>query len=531
VLLVLFTLLPQISYTCKWLLDILSEEEVDSRQRNDDASDEDEESDLNHQRSATSSPKESFRSLIEECTRDLHIATLLINLSISTKMDLIFPDLADLYSPLAPEYSFRLPFWKLIADPWALLEPLMIADADIGPKLSPLCPFLNIERDDFYVKRAIHLYTRSSLQSIATSASSSFLATSEGTPILSGSTAPLTPQMESLLKEIDDIASCTKKPLTRVKIWRLVYEMEKDRNACVALKALETALQVFDQINSLALVADDAELLQTYKDIKYETLLELVKHRSRELLCAMQQFKADTTTSLLHNDTILNSDHHSIVNKLTPHLGDISALLKVFFESLLEEVWVRQLKILRKTSSVLAAYDLLDQKLLPVMSEYLKYAGEVAVKLYEIHLTLESCSQEDATSTTIAPTSSLTSSVLQSIRHGIIGRLLADVDTGTQGLEAHSRVMKSASQSSNPQPGGTNNPLMSGLWGTISSTDSVVSPSAAEFRRREDVYRAFGIATLLATCTATCPRSATFFLCLLPLLSSPLLSSPLLASF
>jgi hypothetical protein len=503
------SLSSQICYTCKWLLDILSEEEIDSRQRNDDASDDDDHSaeqiQLSNKGSTTT--KELFRSLIEESTRYLHVATLLTNLSISTKMDLIFPDLADLYAPLAPEYSFRLPFWKLIADPWALLEPLMIADADIGPKLSPLCPFLSIERDDFYVKRAIHLYTRSSLQSIA----SPFLTDqfTPSSPISEGarshsSTAPLTPQMESLLKEIDEIASCTKKPLTRVKIWRLVYEMEKDRNASVALKALETALQVFDQISSLGMISD-ADLVQTYKDIKYETLLEMVKHKSRETLLDMQNFNARLTQSnpSLHwETTILPSDHHSILSKLAPHLGDISALLKVFFESLLEEAWVLQLKILRKTATVLSAYDLLDQKLLPVISEYLKYAGEVAVQLYEIHLTLDSCSQEDLTA---PPTSALTSSVLQSIRHGIIGRLLADVDTTAQGADSHSRVMKSASQSSSAHVGGSN-PLMSGLWGTISSTDSVVSPSSAEFRRREDVYRAFGIATLLATCTSTCPR-------------------------
>lgn len=465
----------------------------------------------------SSSTIASYRLLAEECTKYLHIATLLMNLSIPTKMKTLFPELESLYDNLAAEYSFRLPFWKLITDPWPLLEPLMIFDSEIGPKLSPLCPFLNIERDDFYVKRAIHLYTRSSLQSATTIASPK--ASSEPS-----SGTLLSPQMESLLKEIHDIASCTKKPLTRVKIWRLVYEMEQDRNSSVALKALETALEVFDQLSSITSnMATDPGDLQTYHDMKYETTLELVKHKSKEILLGMQAHKMN----LIRHDsnptwkTILSSDNNSIVARLTPFLGDITGLLKVFFETVvLEEVWVIQLNALRKTASatscLLTVHDLLDEPLLPVVAEYLKFIGEVAVKLYEIHSTLESFNTlgvgiedggKEHTSTS-TPNNPLTSSILQVVRHSQIGKLLADVDV--PGSSADSRVMKSASsQSSQTTGGGTS--LMGGLWGTISSSDSVVSPSSAELRRREDVFRAFGIAALLATCTPSCPRSIPSF--------------------
>jgi hypothetical protein len=444
-----------------------------------------------------------------------------MNLSIPTKMVTLFPELEPLYDNLATEYSFRLPFWKLIADPWPLLEPLMISDSEIGPKLSPLCPFLNIERDDFYVKRAIHLYTRSSLQS-----SSFGLSTGASTE------ASLSPQMEILLKDIHDIASCTKKPLTRVKIWRLVYEMEQDRNSSVALKALETALEVFDQlsiITSNMATAADPNDLQTYRDMKYETTLELVKHRSKEILLGMQAHKMDLIKhdSNLTWKAILSSDSHSIVTRLTPYLGDITNLLKIFFETaVLEEVWVIQLNALKKTTSaasasashLLTAYDLLDEPLLPVVTEYLKFIGEVAVQLYEIHSALESFGgggedggrdQKEETSTT-TPSNPLTSSILQAVRHSQIGKLLADVDVPGSSADSHSRVMKStSSQSSSSQATGGGASLVGGLWGTISSSDSVVSPSSAEVRRREDVYRAFGIAALLATCTPSCPRLST----------------------
>lgn len=461
------------------MIDIIAEEDFDhARSRDDDSEDEDRIQKLDR----SSTTIESYRALVDECTNYLNIATLLMNLPISTKMDSLFPVLTPLYEALSPEYNFRLPFWKLISEPWELLEPLMISDSDIGPKLAPLCPFLNIERDEFYVKRAIHLYTRSSIQSAT---EPSF-------------TTQLSPQMESLLKDIDDIASCTKKPLTRVKIWRLVYEMEKDRNSNIALKALETALEVFDQISSINAISESEQ--QTYNDIKYETILEMVKHKSKEVLLEMQSCKSRI---IRHDADSLWKEilcYESIILKLTPHLGDIASLLKVFFENILQEVWVLQLHILRNTSNVLAAYDLFDQKLLPIVAEYLRDAGEVARKLYQIHIALDSNQEKKED----APSNILTSSILQSVRHSMIGKLLADVDMPDS--DSHSRVMKSAAQGSNNQSGSLGN----GLWGTIASSDSVVSPSSAEFRRREDIYRAFGIATLLASCTPTCPRYLYF---------------------
>lgn len=445
------------------------------------------------------------------CTKYLHIATLLMNLPISTKMNVIFPELESLYENLNSEYSYRLPFWKLLSEPWSLLEPLMIADSDIGPKLSPLCPFLNIDRDDFYVKRAVHLYTRSSLQS---NLDQSLESTTPNTtiPTTTPTTTTLSPQMESLLKDIDDIASCTKKPLTRVKIWRLVYEMEKERNSNIALKALETALGVFDQMSAINIISEIDQ--QSYRDMKYEILLEKVKHQSKEILSNMNIQKLN----LIQHDTniywkkIFSTDYYSIVNKLTPYLGDITTLLKIFFEIILEEVWVIQLHTLRKTSSILSPYEIINQKLLPVVNEYLKYVGDVAIKLYEIHLTLENCSNEKkeeniTTATTNTNTNILTSSILQSVRHSLIGKLLADVDV--PGSDDTSRVMKSTSQINQIQSSGSgsSHSIATGLWGTISSSDSVVSPSSAEMRRREDIYRAFGIASLLATCSTSCPRS------------------------
>jgi hypothetical protein len=463
----------------------------------------------------------SYRQLAEECTKYLHIATLLMNLVIPTKLPSLFPDLEPLYESLASEYWHRLPFWRLISDPWPLLEPLMISDSDseLGPKLSPLCPFLNIDRDDFYVKRAIHLYTRSSLQSSSGLSSGS---SGESVALSSSSSAvSLSPQMESLLAEIHDIASCTKKPLTRVKIWRLVYEMEQDRNSSVALKALETALEVFDQLQDMV---QGAELGESYRDMKYEVLLELVKHKSKEILQEMQREKE----RLIRQDSnviwkrIMNSERHCIVSKLTPYLGDITALLKIFFETVLEEVWVLQLNALRKTTGeavgggttgVLSAYDLLDEPLLPVVTEYLKFIGQVAVKLYDIHSTVEAFNSSEEVKESKekdqgSSANPLTSSLLQSVRHSQIGRLLADVDTPGSSSSSQTSAQTSSTSGSHSSSAVTSASTSAGeLWGSISSAadNSIISPSSAEVRRREDVYRAFGIAALLATCTASCP--------------------------
>lgn len=518
------------------MIDIISEEDIgDHCNIKDDESDEE---DRPQKVAVSSIIMESYRGLVDECTRYLHIATLLINLPISTKMDTLFPDLSSLYESLSSEYHYRLPFWKLISEPWTLLEPLMIVDSEIGPKLAPLCPFLQIERDEFYVKRAIHLYTRCSLQQSTT-------VLVDSTPLVpssssSSTTIPLqlSPQMESLLKDIHDIASCTKKPLTRVKIWRLVYEMEKDRNSHIALKALQTALEVFHQIRLIPTITESEQQQQQYHDMKYEIILEIVKHKSKDILHGMQSYKmamirsyestiTPTTTNTTPPPTATGTSatptatsattcnthnlwkhilcYESLVMKLTPYLGDINSLLKIFFENLLHEVWVMQCHAIRRTSVILTPYDLLNQKLLPIIIEYIKYAGNVALQLYEIHLALDTnheTKKEEIVSSnaTTSATSVLTSSTLQSVRHSMIGKLLADVDIPES--ENHSRVMKSAAQGTNTQISG----LVNGLWGTISSSDSIASPSSAELRRREDVYRAFSIATLLASCTPSCPR-------------------------
>lgn len=386
----------------------------------------------------------------------------------------------------------------------------MIIDSDITTKLSPLCPLLNLDRDDFYVKRAIHLYTRSTLTSI----SSSNLSTTSN---LENTNTNVnnnlnSPQLENLLKDIDDIASCTKKPLSRVKIWRLVYEMEKDRNTNIAEKALITALNVFDQLSKIEHISDEENT--TYSEIKYETILEMVKHKSKETIIKMMEYKNNIISQYKNIiwKQIHQTEQMSLINKLSPYFGDISKLLKTFFEIIIDDVWIMQLNFLRNITPILSVNDLLDQKQIPIVSDYLQYVGKVAIKIYQYHLMLENCNVEKnkKDEQPSSSSSTLTSSILQSIRHGIIGKLLADVDNSVS--DNNSRAIKSNSQTFTQQQSGISNShsLMSGLWDTstsaTSNADSSISPSLAEMRRREDIYRAFGIAALLSTCTSSCPR-------------------------
>jgi hypothetical protein len=75
------------------------------------------------------------------------------------------PGLIGLYKGVSGVYLTRIPFWNVLENPWATLEPIMKSYPDISVKLTPLCKALLIDKNAYLSKQLIASYTQSKLKS------------------------------------------------------------------------------------------------------------------------------------------------------------------------------------------------------------------------------------------------------------------------------------------------------------------------------------------------------------------------------
>lgn len=462
--------ITQIRYTCTWIIDILSEEEVeDSANRSigegmpsADESDEEPGSGVGSRTRLLGSKQVKFDSLVEECTTYLNIATFLASLSIPMDMAKSFPHLQSYYNGLSQEYLHRVPFWELLREPWVILEPLMNNSTELSSKLTPICAYLKLERDEYYVKRATNLYSKCMSGLMGMSADS------------------ITSEYDKVIATVGDVVSYVKNSVEQVKVWKSLYDMEKERYSDVALRCLERAHLVFDTPVS---VEGDPDVID---NLRKSVLEDIVKHKSRAVLQKLdhdhQRFVfADGST---HSGRLL-------ADRIEKALGDLNSLVKLLLEYTVEKAWVLQLRYLRNTNSVLCCFDVLTTFHLPIISDFVYRMGEAISEISQHHQML--CQESGASH---ASGGSPSPSTLQMVTHAMIGRLLADADI--QKEFSDQRVMMSASEKGGHIGLGGAGNWGGGAWGSINSG---VAPSQAENRRRDDLFKAFAISVLIASCT------------------------------
>jgi hypothetical protein len=407
--------------------------------------------------------KVKYANLVEECTTFLNIATFLTSLSIPMDMTKSFPHLQSYYNGLPQEYIHRIPFWELLKQPWVILEPLMNDSTELSSKLTPICAYLKLERDEYYVKRTMNLYAKCMSGLIGMSADS------------------IAVEYDKVLAMVGDVASYVKNPIEQVKVWQKLYDLEKGRYSDVALRCLESAHRVLD-------APIPAECEAEVEGLRKNVLEDIVKHKCRAVLHKLdydhKRFMfTDSTTASAQSSKLL-------ANRFGNSLGDLNTVIKMLLEYTVENAWVLQLRYVRNTNSILCCLDVMGTFHLPIISEFVRRMGAAIHAISQHHELLG-----------VAPTSPTCSSPsptpLQLVTHAMIGRLLADADI--QKESSDQRVMMSASEKGGQTAlGGAGGWGGGGAWG---SANSGVSPSLAETRRRDDLFKAFAISVLVASCS------------------------------
>lgn len=67
-----------------------------------------------------------------------------------------------IYDGVNPTYWGRLPIWQLLEEPWEIIEPIMASSPDFAGKLAPLCVPLQLNKDEFYSRKIMALYSNGS---------------------------------------------------------------------------------------------------------------------------------------------------------------------------------------------------------------------------------------------------------------------------------------------------------------------------------------------------------------------------------
>ena len=394
-------------------------------------------------------------TVVEECTTYLNIATFLSSLLIPMDMTKCFPHLHTFYEGLPTEYFHRIPFWELLKQPWEILEPLLNDSAELSSKLTPICAYLNLERDEYYVKRARNLY------------SASMLGLAGLLPESMGS------EYGKVLAVVADVVSYIKSPVEQVRVWTWIFGVEKDRYSEIALRPLEFALSVFDTSIASEFV-DDIDKSIAMEELKKSVMQDVIKHKCRSELLLLDKEQQRLLPSAF-----------SLVQRFGDSLGDLNIFLKLLLDYTIETAWVLQLRYMRHTYSVLCSHDLVNTPHLPVVMDFVRRMATTVHVICKNHSAMGEGSKP-------LPGGTAPMSILHTVRHAMIGRLLTDADIQK---DSGDRVMLSTSDKI-----GFSGP--SG-WGVV---DSGVSPSLAECRRRQDVFKAFAISVLVASCTDECPR-------------------------
>eukprot|EP01036_Dinobryon_divergens_P030754 gene30755-40048_t len=391
------------------------------------------------------------------------------------------------YEGLSGVYNTRLPLWPLLEDPWGVIEPVMAVSPEIASKLAPLCPLLQLDRDEFYGRRAMTAYAKCTSLTLKTVNKSE-----RGNAF------------QTLMDAVQGILS----PLRRVDVWKWLYARERGHDDSLALKALDLALQsVTDAASlSMSMSSRDRNIVENVHTLQTELSTELRCLRC-EIAVKAVQYIPDSTTEVKMSSS---SSTLFVPPYLLPLLSDPPALLRKLLETSLEISWNMQLYYLCQIQpDVLCVSEMTRYPLCPRVIGYLqnvaKAADDIASQIDTSSTMSSSMSIQNTATTTGAATgtsvdsppllSQSASTLLEGLRSHIIGKLLADTDITHSSSKTHQQTVNSYSSSG-----------WGGLWG--GGVESVVKITEAETRRREDLYFGFSLAAVICSCVQESVRTS-----------------------
>lgn len=356
-------------------------------------------------------------------------------------------------------YRTRLPLWTLLEDPYGVMEPVMAAAPDVAIKLSPLCNALQLSRDEFYARHAMATYVRATALTLKAVNKINY-GSAPATILEAGANHPF----DQLERALDVIVSDSQ----RSDVWRWVFERERGHDDSLALRALDHALDC---------ATNDSE------DVKSDLKIEQVK-----LFC--ETAVRDLTVPTLQTDEedvwTTQSQLSQLPAHLSPYLSDPPSLLKKVLETSVDIAWNCQLLHLCSSShDTVSVNDVMTHPVCRAVAAYLHKVHLATKKIVSFALPLTA-------SATSAPTGgSAQVPLLESIRHGLLSKLLADSDAGTASTSGSTRAAAGAMVHPSSK-------ALGGLWSiTVASS---LQLSSAEIRRREDVFLGFGLAALIKSC-------------------------------
>lgn len=472
----------KIQYVCMWIAQLLTDNNDDDDD-NDDGNGSANDKDALHQSCMTEASINSTTAVELDMYRKYNdisafLSALTFPVDATGKLSVDCNGNSP-YEGLSGVYNTRLPLWPLLEDPWGVIEPVMAVSPEIASKLAPLCPLLQLDRDEFYGRRAMTAYAKCTSLTLKTVNKSE-----RGNAF------------QTLMDAVQGILS----PLRRVDVWKWLYARERGHDDSLALKALDLALQsVTDAASlSMSMSSRDRNIVENVHTLQTELSTELRCLRC-EIAVKAVQYIPDSTTEVKMSSS---SSTPSVPPYLLPLLSDPPALLRKLLETSLEISWNMQLYYLCQIQpDVLCVSEMTRYPLCPRVIGYLqnvaKAADDIASQTDTSSTMSSSMSTQNTATTTGAATgtsvdsppllSQSASTLLEGLRSHIIGKLLADTDITHSSSKTHQQTVNSYSSSG-----------WGGLWG--GGVESVVKVTEAETRRREDLYFGFSLAAVICSC-------------------------------
>lgn len=430
------------------MIDILSEDDKGEDEEEDEGS------------------KLDRRSEIQSYKRYVDVTIFLASLRFPNDLTVILAGAGSIYDDIPEEYYHRLPLWRLLEDPWSYIDPIMEKLPEFSSKLAPLCTFLHLDKDDFFARLSICTYNFISI-------------TYSVIESKSVSTNPLINTVHHIIDNIQD-------PNQRIESWRCIFEKECDVHNDIAYEVL------------LIMIKEIKEYISRTSNREYD--VSSLENQRSELLHELMRMNIRRELNKLISDVTPTSS----IQKLYVYLGEPLTLMQHILDFVVEKSWLHQMQYLRSTRNVLCAYDVMVFARSSRMESYLVSVGEVLYNIEELckDFLCSSSEPREINNAQKQPTNHL-----EHLRNTVISKLLSDVDYGVTGgntVDAENNRNTGNNGAGGSKPGSSL--MASMLWkgpstlDAISSGESVISSTDSECRRREDVYRAFAISTLLTSC-------------------------------
>lgn len=431
------------------------------------------------------------------------------------------PQIRSYYDGVPETYKSRLPFWTLLEEPWTVIEPLMAADPDAASKLSPLCAFLHIDRDEFYSRAIMSSYTHASeagLSQVAISTDSVMEPDQVDLKAVEASKQAL----ESVRISIDLVAS----RFRQIEVWRWVYERELHSNINTAVVALNEAVSLLE--------LHSRDLKSSTADDKEDELME-VNCMLSELQLERAKINCRLCLEFLEKRFAVKDSHLFDSHKITALIANPTVMIQKVFEDAVECCWSHQLHSIRAHTPVFTVRDVMNQPLAPSVATLLDALSDKIAELCDICKVLKSNVIRSSVITTDAENlpSNLgkkphgddntnkkvdaewisDTDMESGIRSAIVTKLLADVDPLVESSSASSTTAKNGAGSLTDHRGASSitsfesatsiknkkahGAFSASLWGR--NDTSTLSVTESELRRRDDLYLAFSVAVVVGS--------------------------------